>query len=383
MITVVHIITKLEMGGAQENTLYTCKHLDRTKYKVVLVHGSGGYLDHAAYSLANTEVISLESLVREVAPKKDADCLRQLTLLLRKYKKRGPVVLHTHSSKAGILGRIAGQLAGITPIIHSIHGFSFHEGQKFVLNKTYVAAEILTARMTDGFIGVSQANLDEATAKGIIRPHHHIALVRSGFDLDGFYEQSRDSAQDVRQEFSIPHDHELIVTIANLKPQKDPLTMVRAVAELRKRRPKVTILYAGDGPLRSEVEEEISKLGLEQNFKLIGWRRDVPKLMGAADIIALSSIFEGLPRVAVQAVVARKPFIGTKVDGTPEIIRSGKNGFLVPSRNPLLLSDALQKGLETRPTDPDDVSRVRAWDADEMVRAQERFYEELLSRNLS
>ena len=381
MITVVHIITKLEMGGAQENTLYTCEHLDRTKYRVVLIHGSGGYLDHAAYSMPNTEVISLESLVREIAPKRDADCLRRLTLLLRKYKRRGPVILHTHSSKAGILGRIAGQLAGIKPIIHSIHGFSFHEGQKFVLNKTYVAAEIATGKMTDGFIGVSQANLDEATEKGIIRPYHRIALVRSGFDIDDFYEQSRNSTEDVRQEFAVPEDHELIVTIANLKPQKDPLTMVRAVAELRKRRPKVVILYAGDGPLRSEVEAEISRLGLQDYFKLIGWRQDVPKLMGAADIVALSSIFEGLPRVAVQAVVARKPFVGTHVDGTPEIIRSGKNGFLVPSRNPLLLSEALQKGLELRPVDPEDESRVRAWDADEMVRSQERFYEEL-SHNL-
>jgi len=377
MITVVHIITKLEMGGAQENTLYTCEHLDRKKYRVVLVHGSGGYLDQVAYGMANTEVISLDNLVREIAPKKDAACLRQLTLLLRKYKRRGPVILHTHSSKAGILGRIAGQLARIKPVIHSIHGFSFHEGQKFILNRTYVAAEIATGRMTDGFIGVSRANLDEASAKGIIRPHHRIALIRSGFDIDDFFEQSRDSKEEIRQEFSIPDDHELIVTIANLKPQKDPLTMVRAIAELRNRRPKVVILYAGDGPLRSEVEKEISRLGLEENFKLIGWRQDVPKLMGAADIVALSSIFEGLPRVAVQAVVARKPFVGTHVDGTPEIINSGKNGFLVPSRNALLLSEALQKGLETRPVDPEDQSRIRAWDADEMVRSQERFYEEL------
>ena len=140
--------------------------------------------------MTNTEVISLESLVREISPKKDADCLRRLTLLLRKYKRRGPVILHTHSSKAGILGRIAGQLAGIKPIIHSIHGFSFHEGQKFVLNKTYVAAEIATGKRTDGFIGVSQANLDEATKKGIIKPYHRIALVRSGFDINDFYEQA-------------------------------------------------------------------------------------------------------------------------------------------------------------------------------------------------
>jgi glycosyltransferase involved in cell wall biosynthesis len=273
---------------------------------------------------------------------------------------------------------MAGKAAGIRPIIHSIHGFSFHEGQAFVLNRGYVAAEKMTAKMTDGFIGVSRSNLAEARAKGIITSAHKIALIRSGFNVKGFYESSRVSDKEIRQEFNIPDDHELIVSIANLKPQKDPITMVRAVAELVKRRPKVSVLYAGDGPLKEDVEKEITKLGLKDQFKLVGWRRDVPKLMGSADIIALSSIFEGLPRVSVQAVVARKPFVGTRVDGTPEIIRDGKNGYLVEPRDPSAFAIALEKALMNRPMDPEDVERVKDWDADEMVRSQERFYQELI-----
>ena len=155
--------------------------------------------------------------------------------------------------------------------------------------------------------------------------------------------------------------------------------MVAAMAALKERRPRAVLLYAGDGGLRPQVEAAINAAGLGDQFRLIGWRRDVPELMGAADIIALSSIFEGLPRVAVQALVARKPFVGTRVDGTPEIIRDGQNGFLVEPRDPVALANALEAALQHRPVDPTDVSRVRAWDADEMVRAQERLYERLIA----
>jgi glycosyltransferase involved in cell wall biosynthesis len=380
MITVVHIITKLEMGGAQENTIYTCRHLDRARFKVILLHGAGGFLDQEAASMPNTEVISLPNLVREIDPKKDLWCLADLSMRLRKLNRQGKVVLHTHSSKAGILGRVAAKAAGINPVIHSIHGFSFHEGQALVLNRGYVAAEQLSGKMTHGFIGVSRANLAEARARGIINSHHKVALIRSGFDVEAFSKASQLGGKKLREEMGISPDQELIVSIANLKPQKDPITMVRATEQLIKKRPKVTVLYAGDGPLRTEVEQEIARLGLKERFRLLGWRRDVPALMGAADVIALSSIFEGLPRVSVQAVVARKPFVGTRVDGTPEIIRDGKNGYLVEPRDPTAFCDALDRALTHRPQDPEDINRVKDWNADEMVRAQERFYEELLSK---
>jgi glycosyltransferase involved in cell wall biosynthesis len=380
MITVVHIITKLEMGGAQENTLYTCRHLDRKQFRVILIHGTGGYLDHEAAAMPNTEDMVFESLVREINPKKDMTCLAKLSSLLRSLRRSGKqVIVHTHSSKAGILGRMAAKAAGIKPIIHSIHGFSFHEGQALPLKQTYIAAEKLCAAMTHGFIGVSASNLKEARARGIITAKHKVALIRSGFDVVGFAKEAQASVG-IRAEFGISDEDELIVCIANLKAQKDPITMVRAMAKLITKRPQVRLLYAGDGPLRGEVEQEIKQLGLEKHFILLGWRRDVPALMGAADLIALSSIFEGLPRVSVQAVVARKPFVGTRVDGTPEIITEGKNGFLVKPRDPQAFCDALEQGLETRPIDPEDELRIRQWDADEMVRAQERFYAEFDTR---
>ncbi len=169
-----------------------------------------------------------------------------------------------------------------------------------------------------------------------------------------------------------------MVSIANLKPQKDPLTLLRAAALLRARRPHVHGLFAGDGELRAEVEAERARLGLERCFHLLGWRRDVAALLGAADVVALSSIFEGLPRSAVQAVVARRTCVATRVDGTPEIIRDGRNGYLVEPRDPARMADALERALIHRPIDPDDEALVEAWDERVMVDAQAALYDELV-----
>lgn len=379
MIPVVHIITKLELGGAQENTLYTCRHLDRSRFEVMLWHGPDGMLDDEAASIADAEVSSIPTLVREVRPHLDAACTRDFIARLRRFAGR-QVIVHTHSSKAGIIGRAAARLAGAGPVVHTIHGFSFHEGQAPMLRAGYVNAERAAARYTDAFIGVSRSNLAEARARGIITSRHEVELIRSGFDLDAFAAAAKANGPPLRRELGLGDDDEVIVSIANMKPQKDPHTLVEAMRQLVLRRKKVVLLYAGDGVLRSEIEVAISKAGLTDRFRLLGWRRDVPALMGAADVVVLSSIFEGLPRVSVQALAARRPFVGTRVDGTPEIIRDGRNGFLVEPRDPTGLANALDRALDERPVDPDDIARIQPWQAEEMVRAQERLYMRLIAR---
>jgi glycosyltransferase involved in cell wall biosynthesis len=380
MISVVHIITKLELGGAQENTLFTVRELDRRRFDVHLWHGPDGLLDADAAATPEAEVAVIPDLIREPRPHRDGRCLVDLVRRLRGLatRGRGPVLVHTHSSKAGILGRAAARAAGVGPVVHTIHGFSFHEGQRRAVFEGYVAAERAAARATDAFIGVSRANLAEAAARGIVGPEHRVALIRSGFDLDAFSAGTTEGPA-TRRALGIADDEELIVCIANLKPQKDPLTLVRAFARLAPRRPRARLVYAGDGVLRPEVEAELARLGIADRFQLLGWRRDVPALMGAADVVALSSIFEGLPRVSVQALVARRPFVGTRVDGTPEVIRDGRNGYLVEPRDPEAFADALERALIHRPVDPSDVERTRPWRVDVMVEAQAELYERLVA----
>lgn len=382
--TVVHIITRLELGGAQENTLYTCRHLDRSQHRVALIIGPGGLLDDEAYGTPDLHTIAVPELVRAVHPLKDFRATKKLKVILsdllfehgRLGHPPSQFIVHTHSSKAGIVGRTAARWAGVPHVVHSIHGFGFYEGQDWKRRALFVNAERVAALSTDAFISVSLANLEEAWTRRIIRPGTLTRLIRSGMDLRPF--RDAPPREVARRELGLADDAEVIVSIANFKVQKDPLTMVEAVRQLAARRPKVCLLYAGDGELRPEVEAAVSAAGLQERVTLMGWRRDIPRLMSAADVVALSSLFEGLPRTAVQAVAAGRPFVGTRVDGTPEIVRDGENGFLVPPRNPVALSWALEKALIEQPVDPSDAHRLRAWSADVMVREQESLYRQLV-----
>lgn len=387
MITVVHVITKLELGGAQENTLYTCAHLDRRRFRVGLLFGPGGLLDPDAHAMAATRVEAVPQLMRSLSPLYDPVCVevlrRRFRELLREHRRLGlppgAFIVHTHSSKAGILGRLAARAAGVPKVVHGIHGFGFYEGQAPLAHLAFEGAERAMAPLTDAFIGVSRANLAEARARRIILPRHEVRLIRSGMQLEPIRAAAARRGE-ARAALGIADDDELILSIGNFKPQKDPLTLIEAMATTAALRPRARLLYAGDGELRPAVEARIRTLGLEQRVRLLGWRRDIPELLAAADVVALASLFEGLPRSAVQAVAARRPFVGTRVDGTPEIVRDGRNGYLVEPRQPEALGRALARALLIRPVDPDDEARIEAWDADAMVRAQEELYEALASR---
>ena len=380
--TVVHVITRLELGGAQENTLYTCEHLDPRRFRVVLAFGPGGLLDErlreAPPSLSPAPV---RDLVREISPRRDVRALTRLGEILQREQRRHReaggrperFVVHTHSSKAGILGRLAAKRSGVRSVVHTIHGFGFHDGQTWPKYQLFLNAERAVARWTLAFVGVSHSNLDEARRKGIIRPRHRVELIRSGMDLSALRGLPEPAA--ARRALGLPEDAEVVLSIANFKPQKDPLTLIDAFARVAARRTRAHLVVAGDGELRSAVEARMHPI--RERVHLLGWRQDVPRLLAAADVVALSSIFEGLPRSAVQAVAARRPFAGTAVDGTPEIIREGRNGYLVAPRDPIALAAAIERALIERPVDPEDEARIEAWDADRMVRAQEDLYASL------
>lgn len=392
MITALHLITKLELGGAQENTLDTCERLDRSRFRVGLIFGPGGSYDDRARAMKQAHVEALDVLVREVDPRRDLKSVIKLAARIRvlydEHRRLGfdprAFIVHTHSSKAGVLGRFAARAARVPIVVHTIHGFGFYEGQGAAAKAAFVAAERAAAKLTDAFISVSRASLGEAQSRGIVSPQHLARVIRSGFSLEALRAASTAEAKrEARGVLGVPLDAELILCVANLKPQKDPRTFVEAFALLAAERPKAICLYAGDGELRPEIERAIAAFQLGDRFRLLGWREDVPTLFAAADVVALASIFEGLPRTAVQALVARKPFVGTRVDGTPEVIRDGRNGFLVPPRDPLAFSKALARALTEKPLDPADVARVEEWDVNAMVRAEEQLYEELVDQRTS
>ena len=383
---IVHIITKLELGGAQQNTLYTCDHLDRTRYDVHLMCGPEGELMPEARAINDLGFIPIRNLERPVDPAADAAALTEMILALRDIKRRaGKLVVHTHCSKAGILGRLAARAAGANAIIHTIHGFGFDALGGPLMRRVGLVAERAAARVTDRFIAVSRSNLDEGIGLRLFS-ESKAEVVYSGIALDEFAlsPTARKAArQQVRKELGVSPRAPVVGMLACLKPQKRPVDFVLAAARIREAHPAAHFFIAGDGELRPEVTQAIEENGLTGCFHLLGWRRDVPALLAAMDVMALSSAWEGLPRVLPQAMAAGVVPVATRVDGSPEAIEDGVSGYLCHPGDIYGMSEQiielLSKPALRRKMAAAGRQHVAAWDADTMVSAQEAIYDRLLS----
>lgn len=380
--SVVHIITQLEWGGAQENTLYTVSELDPARYDPSLLSGRGGMFDPAAERIPGCRFRHVDSLVREIRPLRDVRALASLTVLLREEKRRSretPLIVHTHSSKAGILGRMAARAAGADIIIHSLHGFGFHDGQPSVVRNFFVGLERMASRWTDMFIAVSEENIRCGVQEGIFA-RDRCRLIRSGFDTRRFTSGSREEG---RRLLDIPGDVPVVGTVAVFKPQKAPHDFVEVARRVATGVPNAWFVMVGDGDLRPEVERALENASLRTRFRLTGWRREVPDLLRAFDVFLLTSRWEGLPKVVPQALIAGVPVVATAVDGTREIVDDGKDGFLCRPGDVETMAARVRSVLaRTSRLDPS-YKRDRLlgeFDQAEMVRSQERLYEELLVR---
>ena len=380
--SVVHIITLLEWGGAQENTLYTVGELDPARYEKSLLSGTGGMLDPAAERIAGCCFRRVDTLVREIRPLRDLRALASLTVLLREEKRRirgAPLIVHTHSSKAGILGRAAARAAGADVIIHSLHGFGFHDGQPPAVRKFFVGLERVSSRWTDMFVAVSEENIRLGVREKIF-PRDRCRLIRSGFDTGRFTSGSREEG---RRLLDIPGDVPVVGTVAVFKPQKAPHDFVEVARRVAAEVPNAWFVMVGDGELRPEVERALAKASLDVRFRMTGWCREIPDLLRAFDVFLLTSRWEGLPKVVPQALISGVPVVATAVDGTREIVDDGKDGFLCrPGDVEGLATRVLSVLTGASRLDPS-YKRDRLleeFDQAEMVRAQERLYEELLAR---
>jgi len=384
MVRVIHIITKLELGGAQQNTLYTVENLDRSRFSVALWSGEGGILNDDARAIDDLDFVIVPELVREIRPNRDLMALAQLRAMLRDevLLHDGPVVVHTHSSKAGILGRWAARLAGVPGIVHSFHGFGFNDFQPWPMRTAFIIAEWMTGKVTDNFIAVSQKNLDRAVGLGLAG-QENIRVIRSGIKIGEFKQGEIDVAA-MKKSLGLDPDRPLALMVACMKPQKCPVDFVRAAALVAKDFPAAQFAVAGDGALRPEMEAAIAEEGLGESFKLLGWRRDVPELMWASDVLVLTSLWEGLPRVYPQAIAAGLPIVGTRVDGGPEVVADGENGWLLEPRDvgglAARMAELLNDPEKARAMGEAGKKVLPEFDIDLMVGRQEELYEEMVAK---
>ena len=324
--TICHIVTKLELGGAQFTTLFTVAHLDRVRFRPILITGEPGLLDDEARKIEGVEFFQVPSLVRLIRPWRDLRAFVELTRLLKSLR---PAIVHTHSSKAGILGRWAAWLAGVPIIIHTIHGYGITPAQPRWLQFLLIGLERLTGLITTRWILVSEADAVKGLRWKLFRQGAFM-VIRPGADTRVF-QGSRLPISDTgefRAECGVGSEHLLVGTVAPLKPQKAPQDFVAVAARVCARVPAARFVWVGDGELRPGVEAAIRRAGLEGRIRLAGWRRDIPDVMRAMDVFLLTSHWEGLPQVLLQARANCVPIVATRAGGSAEAFVEGKHGWL-------------------------------------------------------
>ncbi len=377
-IKVVHIITKLELGGAQANTLYTIRHLDRNRYEPYLITGQKGILNDEACSISDVKCFFVPYLIREINPFQDLLATFSLYKILKSVR---PHIVHTHSSKAGILGRWTARLAGVPVMIHTFHGYGFNDYQFWLKRNILILAEKITSRITSHFIAVSRENINKGLNLALFGKEK-VTLIRSGIDVDMF----RKTVIDVRKkkkEIGLPSSSKVVGMIACMKPQKAPLDFVEIARLVNKELPDVYFIYVGDGELRPKVEDMVNRYRLTDHFIIAGWRRDIPEVMRTFDVLVLTSKWEGLPRVLPEAMATGIPIVATHVDGNIEAVIDGVNGFLIPSGNIEAFKDKLiflLKNIDkAKEMGAYGTRMIEEFDINNMVLLQERLYERLMA----
>ncbi len=306
---VLHIITRLIVGGAQENTLLSVEGLDRMpEFEVTLLTGvdrgpEGDLLDRARRT---TRLVILDELGRAISPWADFVAFVKLYRLIRRGRYE---IVHTHSSKAGVLGRIAAWLAGTPIIVHTLHSLVFHDYQPRWLNRTWWAIKKLCAPITDHYISVSRIIAERAIAEGIA-PADRFTTIYSGMELDWFLNAKADALA-VRREFGIPADAPVVGKIARLFPLKGHDQLFDAIPAVVAAEPSVRFLLIGDGILQEHLRERARAGGFLGNVVFAGLipRERIPEMLSAMDVLVHTSLREGLARVLPQALAMGKPCV--------------------------------------------------------------------------
>jgi glycosyltransferase involved in cell wall biosynthesis len=348
-LRILHVITRLIVGGAQENTLLTAIGQHRTPgFRVTLLagidDGPEGNL-HAEAREAGVDLRLLREFVRPIAPLTDILALARLTAFVRRGRYD---VVHTHSSKAGILGRLAARAAGVPIVVHTLHSLVFGDHATPAQNALYVLLKRLMAPLTHRYISVCDATRRGALAKGIGRPEQH-CTVYSGFDIEPFLRVREQLPEaDAKRRVGLDPEYLVVGKVARISQQKGHDHFIEAARLIAAAEPRARFLLVGDGNRRPAIESRIEELGLRERFLLTGLVPPgaVPALMQAMDVVVHTSVREGLARVIPQAAAVGKPVVGFALDGTPEAIQDGVSGFCA---RPYDAADVAARVLEILP----------------------------------
>jgi glycosyltransferase involved in cell wall biosynthesis len=343
---ICHVITRMIVGGAQENTLFTARgHLEHG-HQATLVTGptsgpEGKLLEKV--QVPELRVVQIPALTRELAPLADYRAYRALKA---HFRAESYDVVHTHSSKAGILARIAATHARVPLVVHTVHGPPFHAYEKAWRNRLYITAEQVAARYCRKIYTVADAMTQQFCDARIGRPEQY-QTVYSGMDLKAYLDAEPDC--ELRKSLGIPDDALVVGKIARLFELKGYEYLVEAAPAIVKAHPNVRFLIVGDGLLRESLEQQFTAAGVREQVVFAGLvpPDHIPRYTALMDVLVHLSLREGLPRTVVQALAAAVPAVGFPLDGTPEAILDGKTGYLCEVHNSQAVAEAVTKLLRS------------------------------------
>lgn len=387
---IMHIITRMDRGGSAQNTLFTCLGL-ADRYRQTLVFGptlesemgeeEQGLVDRELDRAREmgVEVIVSPHLVRAISPLKDAAALGNLFRLIR---QKRPDIVHTHSSKGGLLGRLAARAAGAPALIHTPHGhvFSGHFGSTASL--VFLALERAMGRITDRTVALTRG--EEQDYRDLkVGAADSLRIIHSGVPLERF-SKARVPAREARKSLGLPPGAPVVGTVGWLLAIKGPATLLAAMGRVWEQHPEAFLVYVGQGPLKDGLAREAEGMGKAGKVLFTGWRKDVEKLLPAFDVFVLASENEGMGRAVVEAMAAGKPAVASRVGGLPDLVLDGETGVLVPPGDPGALADAVLVLLN----DPERAAamgqkareRASAFSLEAMLAKLDELYCELLDR---
>jgi len=387
---IVHIITRLILGGAQENTLITCKVLAQRGHEVTLITGPALGPEGELFNQAQGQgykVVVVDRLRRAIHPVNDAISYVQVKKLLRQLQ---PDIVHTHSAKAGIIGRFAGwalkgQWGGNAPaIVHGIHGLAFHPYQSPLLNRFYIAIEKSAAKRTDFFVSVADAMTSQSLAAGIGKPEQYVTAYSAIDEEDFLTPLSRERRAEFRRRYGIADDAVVLVTVARLFMLKGHDYIIESAKSLSKRFTNCIWLFVGDGNLSEHYKTQVRELGLAERIKFTGLLppSQIPLAIQSSDVLVHCSLREGLARTLPQAMLCARPAISFDVDGAREVVNENTGRLIEPKNVAQLIGACAEliedKGLRERLGRSGRESVVTKFAPETMVDTIEAVYRKLL-----
>ncbi|MBU2234834.1 MAG: glycosyltransferase family 4 protein [Proteobacteria bacterium] len=392
-IKVIHVITRFDKGGSAENTFITVRGLDKARYDVVFIKGEGasprgdsGDLETEAVEANivaarehHVRLICLRHLVRDLHPFSDMAAFFSLIRIIGREK---PHIVHTHTSKAGILGRWAAYFCRVPIIVHTPHGHVFWGYFNPWQTRLFILLERWTGRITNAIVTLTPQEKEDHL-RFHIAPEEKFTVIHSGVDL-GTFLAARSQPAETKALLGISPEMTVVGTVGRLTAVKDQDVLLRATSELNRQGEKIFLVLLGDGELRLDLEQLTIRLGIAGYVRFLGWRPDVARIMAVCDIFCLPSRNEGMGKVLVEAMAMGIPIIASNIGGIKDIVRPEENGLLVPVGDAAAWAEAISRLCR----DPErrrrmgDAGRQMAprYSSEEMVKMIDQLYGKLLNR---